>query len=326
MSLPTEVLWEIFGYLTPHGTGVIGHRDYTDILSVRATCRTFRAVSNTLKFWYDDHFCFSNLIWESYIRRLNSDGKKFNGLEFERRTLALFNSLKADKALLATMGRNKEWDFSTVAMLVTVAECMPGFHQNTTAVNIESYHVSDMPEDGDLPHSTNLGIEYLALCLNLTVLSVANNHTNISLNLLSSSCPFLKKLELYTNVGYTGSLRRLRCLEEPVVWDSNLDENGPSRAGMLPIDSASSLHTLNLTYIHGPAKNPYHSTLFSAFTYVYAPPYLRQLLQHPYPSEFCQPSNFRYNYQNRSRYINGQNHQPSQVSDHHLTSDVADLS
>jgi hypothetical protein len=145
MSLPTEVLWEIFSYLTPHGRGVIAHRDYTDILSVRATCRTFRAVSNTLQFWYHDHFCFSNLIRESYLRRLNSNGKKFNGLEFERRTLALFNSLKADKALLATMGRKKEWDFSTVATLVAVAECMPGFHQNTTAVNIESYHVSDSP-------------------------------------------------------------------------------------------------------------------------------------------------------------------------------------
>ena len=245
----------------PHGISLIGHNDFSDILSVRATCRAFRAISSTLKFWYDEHFCFSQLI----PPRISSLGK-FEALEHETRTRGLLNCLNADQALMETMGRKRAWSFRTVPTLVAVAQSIPSFQLHITSLYYEAYGPEFISEATCPLPSINFGFTYLALCPNMRTLLISDENGDVSLDLITSSCPSLKKLELYCNVGYSGSLRGLCGLEELVVWDYRLDEKSPTRQNLLPIDSAFSLKNLNLSYIYGPSKNIYDSKFISAFT------------------------------------------------------------
>ena len=261
MHIPTEVLYYIFNYLVPHGKILVGHDDFSDILSVRATCRAFRVISSKLKFWYDEDFCFSQLI----PRRFNSLGK-FEALEHESRARGLLNCLNADQVLMETIGRKTAWSFRTVPNLVAVAQSIPSFQLHITSLDYESYGAEFLSEATCPLPSINFGFTYLAWCPNMTTLLISDDNGDVSLDLIASSCPSLKKLEFYCNFGYSGSLRGLYGLEELVVWDYRLDANSSTRQGLLPIDSASSLKNLNLSYVYGPSENIYYSKFVSAFT------------------------------------------------------------
>jgi hypothetical protein len=93
--LPTEVLYDILNALTPHGKSLIAHDDFSSIFAIRDSCRTFRAISSTLEFWYDEDFCFTKLI----PRQFDSLGQ-LNVLERETRACGLLDCLKANEVLI----------------------------------------------------------------------------------------------------------------------------------------------------------------------------------------------------------------------------------
>jgi hypothetical protein len=138
MRIPTEILYHIFNYLVPHARLLIGHDDFSDILAVRATCRVFGAISSNLRFWYDEDFCFSQLI----ARRSNSP-RKFDALKHETRVQGLFNCLAADQVLMEKMGRKRAWSFRTAPTLITAAQAIPSFQLHITSLYYESY-VADL--------------------------------------------------------------------------------------------------------------------------------------------------------------------------------------
>ena len=261
LRLPTEVLFDIFNSLTPHGISLIVHHDFSDIFAVRGSCRTFRAISSTLEFWYNEYFCLTQLI----PKRFNSLGQ-LNALEQETRACGLLDCLKADEVLMETMGRKTVWLFSTVSTLVAVSQCIPSFRLRATSLVYESLSPDFMPEAASPLPSINFGLAHLGLCQNVTILSISDDKDDVSLDLIANLYPSLKKLEFYSNAGYSGSLRGLGHLEELVVWDYRLDEESLPRQNLLPIDSVSSLTNLNLTYVYGPPENIYNSESLSTFT------------------------------------------------------------
>jgi F-box domain len=261
LRLPTEILFEIFDLLTPRGKILMGPDDFTNILAVRSTCRAFRAISSTLKFWYDEYFCVSNLV----PKRYDSSGK-FEALDHDTRALRLLECFKADRVLMETMGRKIAWSFSTLSLLIAASQFIPSFRLRIISLYYEPYS-TDIVSTASYPQSSiNIGLEHLAFCPNMTALNISNERGYLSLDHVVKCCPSLKKLELSCNGAYIGSLRGLGNLQELNVWDYTLDDETLPRQNLLPIDSAFSLTRLELIYINGPLNNVYHSEHMRAFT------------------------------------------------------------
>ena len=132
--LPTELLYQILNHVTPHGRSLISHENYSDVFAIRSTCRAFRTISSELKFWYDEKFCYTRLI----PRRLRSSSK-FDAYDFETRAQGLLDTLAADKRLMQTMGRKKEWSFRSLLALSTIDRCIPSFRNTVTDLSIEFF-------------------------------------------------------------------------------------------------------------------------------------------------------------------------------------------
>lgn len=260
LQFPTEILYKIFDLLTPRGKILMDADDFADILAVRSTCRAFRVVSNTLKFWYDEHFCISSLVPRSF----DSSGK-FEAFDRNTRTLRLFECFKADRILMETMGRKSAWSFSFLSLLIAASQHVPSFRQSLVSLYYEPCD-PDYVSTGPPQLSINIGLELLAFCPNMTTLNISSEKGDIFLDHIVSCCPSLKKLEFYCNDDYTGTLRGLCNLQELIIWNIALDDDISSRQNLLPVDSAATLTRLELTYIHGPPDNVYHSEQMRAFT------------------------------------------------------------
>lgn len=261
LRLPLELLYKIFDLLTPYNMIRAESNDFTDILAVRNTCRGLRAICSTLKFWYDENFCISQLIPRHYDHR-----RKFKHLDHDNRAQRLLECFKADEILMETMKRKGTWSFCTTSALIVASQCVPSFNQQITSLIYESYsieYLSNLPSP--LP-PFNSAFEHLGFCPNMTTLLIAQDMTHISLDCISRCCPFLQKLELYCNGTFSGSLQGLCNLREFIVWDYTTTEepHWPKR-NLLPIGSASSLRDFNVSYTYGPRENPYNSEHLLSF-------------------------------------------------------------
>jgi len=256
LDFPTEVLSDIFDHLAPGRKDLASFfLDYSDIFAVRGTCRTFRAISSTLRLWYDDDFDLSDVVRGVLPR---ADGRiDVTDLEIGERRL--FACLASDKVLLDTMSRKQHWSFRTVPTLIQYTDTIPNFRTTITKLNYEVYHsCQDLDE---LPQvSINDGLAHLGRLPNLTSLSISTEGGKICLNQIVVTCSSLKNLEFYQleNGWYSGSLSGLRRLEKLVVYDYQLPKKTGPRQHLLPIDSALSLTNLRF-FARGTRNNVYHS-------------------------------------------------------------------
>ena len=257
LDLPTEILSDIFDKLTPHGKDLIGLNHLPDLLAVRATCRTFRAICNTLRVWHEKHFDLSHIVRTAVAANPPRGGISARWVAIELGTRKLFQLFKEDKVLLETMARKESWSFRTIPTMVIFADTIPRFRETVKDLDYQGY--DEWEESQNTPATTiNNAIAHLNHLPNLTSLSIAEYDGKVSLNQIAISCPSLKKLEFYSNTWYTGSLGGLRNLEKLIVWDYKLDKHTGSRAHLLPADSAASLKDLKL-YAPGTRNNVYNS-------------------------------------------------------------------
>jgi hypothetical protein len=254
LDFPTEVLSDIFDYLTPRPKTLESFvRDYSDIFAVRRTCRTFRAIGSTLRLWYDDDFDLSDVVRGV----LPLDDGRIDVTDLEIGGRQLFACLAKDKVLLETMSRKQHWSFRTVPSLIQHTDTIPNFRTTITDLSYEVY--DSWQEPGALPQvSINDALDHLGILPNLTSLDITTEGDKISLNQIVVTCPSLKKLEFYDNGWYSGSLSGLRSLEKLVVYDHELPKKTGPRQHLLPIDSALSLTDLRI-FARGTRNNVYHS-------------------------------------------------------------------
>jgi hypothetical protein len=261
VDLPFEILSEIFDNLTPHGRDLLRYKDYSDLFAVRGTCRTFRAISSTLRVWYDEDFCISHVV--RYMLKSTQSPEVFDPVAHEACVCGLIGSLKNDEILLQTLTLQQCYSFRTVPTLILFSECIPSFRMNITSLVYETYRM--MNDSRCNIQSINIGLAHLGLCPNLVSLHIGDEPHDISLSQVVTCFPSLKRLKLYSNGGYSGSLRGLRNLEKLVIYDYLLEENTPSRQYFLPIDSALSLKNLQL-FARGTPSNVYNSKHLLKFT------------------------------------------------------------
>jgi len=257
LDLPTEVLSEIFDKLTPHGKDLIGLNHLPDLLAVRATCRTFRAIGNTLRVWHEKHFDLAHMVPTAVTANPSRDEIFARLAAIELGTRKLIQVFKEDKVLLETMARKESWGFRTIPTMIIFADTIPRFRETVKDLDYEGYDKWEEPQD--IPAITiNDAIAHLNHLPNLTILHISQYDGKVSLNQIVISCPSLKKLEFYSNTWYTGSLGGLRHLEKLIVWDFNLNKHTGSRTHLLPVDSAGSLKNLQL-FARGTRNNVYNS-------------------------------------------------------------------
>ena len=252
--LPTELLYEILNHVVPYYECLFTSRkDYSNVFAIRATCRAFRILSSELKFWYDDKFCYTRL-----VPRILHSSDKFDAYDFETRAQGLLDTLAADKRLMQTMGRRKDWSFRSLLALSTIDRCIPSFRNTVTGLSLEFFSPDYISEFAPLPTvlNLNLAVEFLVLCPNLTSLDLFTaDGTKLYLDTIASSCSSLKSLRLFCDGGWTGSLRGLHCLERYSIMDCSLHFGIIERVSLLPLDSASSLTDL---YLYGMNEYPYN--------------------------------------------------------------------
>jgi hypothetical protein len=194
LDFPSEVLSGIFDHLSTsrRKDPESFFRDYSDIFAIRGTCRTFRAISSTLRLWYDDDFDLSDVV-RVHVTLPLADGRiDPTDLEIgERRLLAC---LVKDKVLLDTMSRKKSWSFRTVPTLIQYTDTIPNFRTTITELNYEVY--LDWHNPDEVPRlSINDALAHLGILRNLTSLSISTEGGKISLNQIVVTCSSLKKLE-----------------------------------------------------------------------------------------------------------------------------------
>lgn len=253
LDFPTEVLSDIFEHLTPQRTLESFCLDYSDIFAVRGTCRTFRAISSTLRLWYDDDFDLSDVV-RGVLPRV--DGH-IDVTDLEIGGRRLLACLAKDKVLLETMSRKQHCSFRTVPNLIQYSDTIPNFRTTITVLVYEVYKNWQEPEN--IPRVTiNDALAHLGILPNLTYLDISMDLGKISLNQIVVTCPSLKRLEFYDNGWYSGSLSGLRSLEKLVVYDYELSKKTGPRQHLLPVDSALSLTNLRF-FARGTPNNVYHS-------------------------------------------------------------------
>jgi hypothetical protein len=178
---------------------------------------------------------------------------------FEARVRRLIEIFKEDKVLLDTMARQQYWSFRTVPTMILYTDTIPRFRETIKDLYYEGYDERKRPENtADGVESINDALSHLGHLPNLTSLNIGQYHGKISLNQIAISSPSLKRLEFYSNTGYSGSLGGLRNLGKLIVWDYKLDKHTGSRAHLLPVDSAVSLKNLQL-FAAGTRNNVYNS-------------------------------------------------------------------
>jgi len=251
--VPNEVLQQILDYVFPDS---LGHKWVPDILSLRATCRRFRAIISHLNLWKSYYFDLDRLLINDNIS--SSDLRVYNNRGFK-----LLRWLKEDPVLFETLGRKEEWSFRTVDLILHLFVAIPIVKDNLKRFSIEVFESTYMPSPkGYRPKTITDGIKQLGHCPNLSSIDIGMAQ-DVPLDLISHYCPFLTKLALFDCQSYTGSLCASN-LEHLTIYEYSLAA-GVIRDFLFPVDSSHTLKSLEITYNCGPRVNPYFTGSICAF-------------------------------------------------------------
>src|SRR5579871_6894574 len=107
MILPNEILREIFSFMIPISIwGNIDDDNRRHIFTLRSVCRTFRALVNSLDFWWYPQFDLFDL--------MPGESSRWHTPEIrDARGSAFFDVLFQDSHLAERLGRRKGWNFTS---------------------------------------------------------------------------------------------------------------------------------------------------------------------------------------------------------------------
>ena len=198
LRIPDEVLLEILSYvLEPHNGSSMDCHFFVDhgpdyrcyrssvVFTLRWTCRKIRRVVARLPFWYNNLFDPLDLFRPP--DRVD-----------EAREAQFLNILLADDSLRTSLGNKRQWHFRDLGTLLAVIENVPAFRENATQVEmITAPNSLYIPVETTMsPSSIEFAILSLAICQRLVSLVLFANSGNLNLEVISQSCPHLRRLKI----------------------------------------------------------------------------------------------------------------------------------
>jgi hypothetical protein len=252
--LPNEVLRMIFNFLFDLGKrspfpNDADQRYVSPVVTVRWVCSWFRKIASHHPIWLDDRY--SDL--SSFLPSVSGKFIKNRGQFLE--------TLLDDDDLCNCLRRREAWEFTASADFLAVTKRKPSLVNNTRTVRL-------LDIDADLPAVIN----EIGVFTSLTTLTIGVNYNLrlvscfVDLSAIARSCQLLRKLELYGEIRFCGSLSTLRNVEELTIDNLPpcLDRSCPF-ISFLPVESSHCLSRLHFQirmdineYEH-PASNPFDS-------------------------------------------------------------------
>jgi hypothetical protein len=212
MTLPNELLRESLSYLIPIGVwGLVDDATRRNFFSLRSVCRTFRAVIDGLDVWCDPEFEYVDLMPYHF---------KDSQQEREALQAKFLHLLLQNPVLVESIGRRREWRFTSLTSFRTIREHIPSFSSNTTSVTFEGA-ISSGTHNGWDGITIPLGVRALVDCTQLTFLKIwgisRDHDDHIDLDLITTTCPNLRQITLQNILRYTGTLANMRYLEHVYI-------------------------------------------------------------------------------------------------------------
>ena len=265
--IPNELLLGVFNHVT-HESRIddFYYDDWgRDLMSLRATCRLFRAIRSHLKIWRSDSFSLAHLLLNPRDLRMRS--------AFNQRALNLLRCLIEDRVLYETFSSRVTWSIVSIQMLYDLFDEIPRVRDNLKRFCFQDFTETrpDLISGDDSAKTIKDAIALLQLCPNLEFIQVFRSGTVVPLDWISECCPSLKTLHLFI-LCYSGSLSEHCNLRHLRIENCQLFR----QERLLPLASAETLKSLQANYtLYNSGDEPNFTqplTTFSNLTWLHLSP------------------------------------------------------